>query len=177
MLELARRWCRVGCMKWMCLPSPQLSGWTSNLVDVVMAHHFSTVSFPPVVHKGFSFLVLFLFIESGFYWFVFNRMSWRRTRKWSRPTAFTSPRTSTRITWPSSVDPTNSTTADLRRLHQSLPCFICFRSLLSNMLVNFVVMHEKFELVEVPVFRPAPAAGISGSRGQWWVWMRTRSTH
>lgn len=31
------------------LPPPlslQLTGWTSNLVDIVMAHHFSTVSFP-----------------------------------------------------------------------------------------------------------------------------------
>lgn len=25
--------------------SLQLTGWTSNLVDIVMAHHFSTVSF------------------------------------------------------------------------------------------------------------------------------------
>lgn len=27
----------------------QLSGWTSNLVDIVMAHHFSTVSFSGAV--------------------------------------------------------------------------------------------------------------------------------
>lgn len=27
----------------------QLSGWTSNLVDIVMAHHFSTVSVSPSI--------------------------------------------------------------------------------------------------------------------------------
>lgn len=34
-------------------PSLQLTGWTSNLVDIIMAHHFSTVSF------SFGFFPLF----------------------------------------------------------------------------------------------------------------------
>lgn len=46
-MELACRFLVV-CMTWICTPPPppppQLTGWTSNLVDIVMAHHFSTVS-------------------------------------------------------------------------------------------------------------------------------------
>lgn len=43
-----------------------------------------------------------------FYSALFTRMSWQRTRSWFRPTVSTSPRTSTRITWPCSVAPINS---------------------------------------------------------------------
>lgn len=42
------------------------------------------------------------------------RTSWRRTRNWSRRTASTLPRISTRTTWPSSVAPTNSTMQHMR---------------------------------------------------------------
>lgn len=38
----------------VCVRCPQLSGWTSNLVDIVMAHHFSTVRFPAVLPEAAS---------------------------------------------------------------------------------------------------------------------------
>lgn len=44
------------------LSPAQLSGWTSNLVDIVMAHHFSTVSFSCTVLLTTEFFSLFIIL-------------------------------------------------------------------------------------------------------------------
>lgn len=82
------------CLEGLCKFKQLLAHWILSL-PLISFELF-------MVQKTFS---VFFFI---FFSALFPRMSWQITRSWSRPTASTSPKTSTRTTWPSSVAPTNS---------------------------------------------------------------------
>lgn len=85
------------CLEGLCKFKQLLVHWILSLplisVELFMAQ------------KNLSCCDHFIFFSA-----LFPRMSWQITRSWSRPTASTSHKTSTRTTWPSSVAPTNSMT-------------------------------------------------------------------
>lgn len=96
-------------LRFLCLW--QLSGWTSNLVDIIMGHHFSTVSHSNThTHTTYSWYNLSSCLSLHACVVFLFRMSWQRIRSWSRLTDSTYLRTSLRKIWPCSTTAMTGTT-------------------------------------------------------------------